>query len=129
MAETCYWGEVNISIPRGDSQTLVVNLLDENGDPYIPQDGDKIFFTVKKSLIEEPVIKKYYPNGGINYIEDDKTFEIEIQPKDTDNLRFAEYLYDVQCNIMSMDEVKKITVLYGGFLVREEVTTYKDEIL
>ena len=128
MAETCYWTEQNISIIRGDSKTLEITITKEDGTPYIPDVDDRLYFTVKKNLNETPVVQKFYPYGGIEFNPNNNTFAIEIYPADTDNLRFAEYLYDVECDFYSTDGRKKLTVLYGAFNVFEEVTTYKDEI-
>ena len=100
MAETCYWTEQNISIIRGDSKTLEITITKEDGTPYIPDVDDRLYFTVKKNLNETPVVQKFYPYGGIEFNPNNNTFAIEIYPADTDNLRFAEYLYDVESSNM-----------------------------
>jgi hypothetical protein len=84
--------EHTIEIPRGDSYRLEIK-LSRNGVflPFV--EGDKLYFTVKKSVnTTEKLIQKVITTfeNGIAYID--------ILPTDTQNLSFETYKYDIQFN-------------------------------
>ena len=77
----------DIELTRGDTARLTVSVTDNQKQPYTVKEDDVLTLTVKKdykdteALIEKEII-------GSN------TFHIE--PKDTKELEFATYKYDVQ---------------------------------
>lgn len=75
-----------ISVVRGDSASFCIDLVDANGDEYNLVQGDTLTFTVKKSAFSKtPLIQKNI-TGKI----------IDISPKDTIELPYGGYVYDVQ---------------------------------
>ncbi len=76
-----------ISLTRGDSMHVTVSIL-QNGEPYIPQEGDSIRFALKKDFDdEEPLV---YRNIPID------TLQLILLPEDTKPLEFGKYWYDVE---------------------------------
>ena len=77
-----------ISLTRGDSAAFVLDLEDEHGDPYIPNEGDVIRFAMSKTYgVDEPLIRKEV---------DHDTMQVELDPEDTKNLAFGTYVYDIE---------------------------------
>lgn len=75
-----------ISLTRGDTASLKLNLKNEKGESYELKDGDKIVFTLKKSPISDVVIiQKILENN-----------EFRIVSSDTKNLDYGPYIYDIQ---------------------------------
>ena len=83
-----------ISITRGDTAYLTVDILDDAGVAYQMQPGDKLTMTVKQNFTDvEPCLQKI--------IEGDNQFHIE--PIDTKNMEFGKYKYDIQLNTAEGD--------------------------
>lgn len=77
-----------ISLTRGDSAAFVLDLEDENGDPYVPNPGDVIRFAMSKTYgVDEPLIRKEV---------DHETMQVELEPEDTKHLAFGNYVYDIE---------------------------------
>lgn len=82
-----------ISLTRGDTALLNVEIVNDEGEIYELEDGDICEFTVKKYTSSENVlIKKEVLNG-----------EIRISPEDTKNLEYGQYVYDVQVTMANGD--------------------------
>lgn len=80
-------GEVKLT--RGDTAKLTVNITDDEKQPYSVQNDDVLTLTVKKDVKDtEGLIEKKITGSD--------TFHIE--PKDTAELDFGKYKYDVQLN-------------------------------
>ena len=84
----------NISMIRGDTETIKISCKDaqEVGVPL--EDGDILYFTVKQSVTTEKkemqkVITEF--PEGIAYIN--------ITPDDTKSMGFRNYYYDIQLTI------------------------------
>ena len=77
-----------IQLTRGDTARLTVTIANEaDGNEYAIQSGDTLTLTVKKAVTDaEPSIQKVLTGAA--------TFHIE--PKDTAQLEFGKYKYDVQ---------------------------------
>lgn len=76
----------NIFLTRGDTLRIQLSIR-KNDEPYILQDGDKITFSLKKTIGDnECIIQK---NIGEDYL-------LEIEPNETKNLDFGQYVYDIQ---------------------------------
>ena len=76
-----------ISLTRGDTARLTVNVTDDSGNPYEIQNDDILTLSLKKNVKEVD----YYMSKNIMGSD---TFHIE--PKDTSMLNFGKYTYDVQ---------------------------------
>lgn len=78
----------NITLTRGDTARITVTMEDAAGTPYVPQTGDSILFTCKKTWIsDEALITKTIPTN---------TLELELLPEDTEELPFDSYVYDIK---------------------------------
>ena len=79
----------NIKMTRGDTVKLHVSISrKQTGEPYIPQEGDTIVFSVKKKYSDAvPLIQKIIPND---------TQYLIIDPEDTKDLPFGSYHYDIE---------------------------------
>lgn len=84
-----------IILTRGDTLLLKVDIL-KDGEAYTPEDGDVVRFALKhKSMTSdkgnytdnEPIFTKTIPND---------TLVLQINPNDTKELSFADYVYDIQ---------------------------------
>lgn len=102
--------DYTIFITRGDNETVTVSCDDR---PFV--EGDKITFTVRKSIYERKKIVKTITE----FTEDGKAI-IEFLPKDTNNLAFGGYVYDVQLE----DENGIVTTIIkpSSFVVGQEVS-------
>lgn len=78
-----------IYLTRGDTAVLNIQIVDLEGELYELEEGDKCEFTLKKytsntkSLIKKEIIRD----------------RLEIMPEDTKNLKFGEYVYDIQLTL------------------------------
>lgn len=91
----------NISITKYNSGVVSVEpIIDSTGQSYELQDGDIVIFSVKTSCndIIQPVLQKTYTKEECTDCESDtSTTEItlSIEPEDTANLDYYDYVYDV----------------------------------
>lgn len=81
--------ENEIYLSRGDSAVIGVDIVDEEGDPYVIRQGEVVKFSLKKTTDQCRVIF-------------DKTFELDneeyvitLEQDDTIGLSFGDYAYDV----------------------------------
>lgn len=75
-----------ITLTRGDTAILRLDIIDEKGIPYEIQNGDVVIFTLKRNVMERDVVfQKTMVNG-----------KITINPKDTSSLEYGSYFYDVE---------------------------------
>lgn len=106
----------DISMIRGDSETIEVSCYTPNGEkiPFVL--GDKLYMTVKESVYtEEKMFQKlvvfFTPEGDA---------QIEILPTDTRDMSFDTYVYDVQ--IIKTDGKVSTIIPPSKFTVMGEVT-------
>ena len=87
-----------IALTRGDTFMGKISLVID-GEPYVPSDDDVIRFAVKNKdmtpgkkeyVDEEPLIEKTIPNGSLI---------LKLDPSDTKELDFGDYVYDVQITL------------------------------
>lgn len=97
-----------IMLTRGDTASFDIIILDSSGEVYTPQPGDDVTFTVKKSATKEDAL---ISKTGTS---------ISLTHEDTANLRYGNYVYDVQMAYASGD----IDTFIGPavFVLTEEVT-------
>lgn len=73
---------------RGDTAFIDVTLNNDDGTSYVPQEGDKIIFRIRKKAGQgELALEKEV---------DINTLRLTIEPNDTKNLRFGEYHYEFE---------------------------------
>ena len=100
-----------ITMTRGDTCRIHLNLFTNDGEPYIPNENDIIRFAVKKQYSDEsPLIYIIIPND---------TLILTIHPSDTKELPFGNYVYDIQ--ITYADGSIDTFITKAKFVVEEEV--------
>ena len=91
-----------IELTRGDSFYCLI-MISKDGSPYEPQEGDVIRFAMKKGTMTSlkdsyisrtPLILKTIPND---------TLVLSIEPDDTKNLKFGQYVYDIEITFANGD--------------------------
>ena len=105
----------NISMIRGDTETIKISCKDAQGVDVPLEDGDTLYFTVKKSTnTEEKILQKIVTEFT------DGIALITIFPKDTRELKIGSYYYDIQLN-RANGQVKTI-IPPSRFIINAEVT-------
>jgi hypothetical protein len=83
----------DIYVTRGDSQVITIIHYDENHNPVKFISGeDTVYFTVKTSA---QTVQKAFQKTIINFTLEGEAV-VQIDPEDTKDLRFGQYVYDVQ---------------------------------
>lgn len=83
-----------ITLVRGDSFYATISLK-QGAATYTPQEGDVIWFGMKKSIADtECVLKKQIPND---------TLLLYIEPADTKTLACGGYIYDLEITFANGD--------------------------
>ena len=85
-----------IKMTRGDTLRIILELQDENADKYIPVEGDRIRFAMKRNYNDAtPIVIKDIPND---------TLELVLNPEDTKNLmQPSSYVYDIEITYANGD--------------------------
>ena len=109
---SCSVNGTSIFLTRGDTAYITVEMFDAEGNPYVPESGDEIKFTLKKSYLSEtPLIEK---------VLDNENLILEINPEDTKDLIMnRDYSYDIQLTKANGDVDTFITS--SIFRVGEEI--------
>lgn len=78
-----------ISLTRGDTLRVVIDIYNPDGTTYEPIPGDEIRFALKKAYKDaEPLIYKDISTSDL---------ELTIEPEDTKSLKMpSDYVYDIQ---------------------------------
>ena len=101
-------GKVNITMTRGDSESITVRCS-------VPFDtGDTVYFTVREDAESEISLQKIitdFPGGEA---------VIGIDPQDTEPLDFGTYVYDIQ--VTRADGTVTTLIVPSKFKLNEEVT-------
>ena len=104
-----------ISVTRGDTLPLELEILKPDKTQYELQEGDELVFTLKKETsIDSPIIlqKKADPSMGMYF---------ELQPHETE-LDYGNYWFDVE---LTTSDKRRYTVIKPTKLkVTKEVTTH-----
>lgn len=84
-----------IWLTRGDSMTLTLALY-EGDEPYTPASGDVIRFALKQNRMTVGYTEYTDDNPLILKTIDNETLQLTIEPNDTKNLPFGDYVYDIE---------------------------------
>ena len=84
-----------VFLTRGDTAWLLVELEDDNGQPYEIQPNEILTLTVKKTCEDKEALIEKKVSG---------TAEFYFRPEDTKSLVFGSYRYDVQLTDASSPE-------------------------
>ena len=107
-----------ITLTRGDSLYLQINIMMSN-QKYEQVNGDIVRFYLKRNLMNpqrtayrdvEPLITKIIPND---------TMILHLEPSDTKNLDFGNYVYD--CEITFSNGDVDTFINNQPFIIGEEV--------
>jgi hypothetical protein len=101
-------GKVNITMTRGDSESLTVTC----SVPFT--NGDTVYFTVREDAESEILLQKIitdFPDGAA---------VIPIYPEDTEGMDFGDYVYDIQ--VTRAGGVVTTLIVPSRFKLNEEVT-------
>lgn len=71
-------------LTRGDTATFSIDLYNEDGTPYVPEEGDLVLFSLKKNLYDA------------DFILQKEGLLITIQSEDTRELELDTYYYDIK---------------------------------
>ena len=100
----------SIRLTRGDSFVAKIGIIKDAAD-YTPLDGDIITFTMKRTYYDgQPLLQKVIPNS---------TLLLELEPSDTADLDFADYVYDI--DIVFADGYKDTFIAEAKFTIAPEV--------
>lgn len=100
-----------INLTRGDTFMADIKIFQQNGDQYVPIEGDTIRFALKKAINNtEVLIEKDIPIS---------TMMLVLNPEDTKKLEFGKYIYDIQLTKASGEVDTFITK--SVFILDEEV--------
>lgn len=82
-------GKTNdISLTRGDTCTVKIDIIDQDGILYEPVEGDTVRFAMKQNYDKgAPAIIKEIPID---------TMILKLDPEDTKRLCYGKYVYDVE---------------------------------
>lgn len=79
-----------IEIVRGTTNTINIDVLDSNGNPYTLKDGEKLIFGVKRKVADaDEIIVKTAS------VTEDGSYVVKLVPDDTCNLPCDKYVFDV----------------------------------
>ena len=98
-----------ISLTRGDSAQLTVNLTDVDGTPYELHEGDTLTLTVKKSATDSTAVLSIMAAGNV----------FTFLPATTAGKPFGTYRYDIQLETAAGEVY---TPIVSDFNLTEEVT-------
>ncbi len=115
---------MDLNLIRGDTYTLTFNILTADGSIYALQDGDKLYFTVKKSFNHgECVLQKTFGNG-ITRNEQTGEYEIRLDNLCTCELDCGAYVYDIKV-ILANNGERVVNTLIKGALVLDNNATHR----
>ena len=118
----------NINLIRGDTNIITFTLVGENGDAFVVDEQDKLYFTVKETVYDtEPIIQKTL-DRGITFNTDTEEYEIEVTNECTCNLPFCTFVYDIELVVIRDGKRLVKTIVKGNFTISEEVTHKENEI-
>jgi len=105
----------DISMVRGDSESLTVRAVDDTLVQLPFNAGDTVYLTIKENAgTAEKIIQK------VVTVFTDGEAVIDIAPSDTSSMYFKPYVYDIQWNQSS--GVVTTIVPISKFTILEEVT-------
>ena len=105
----------DISMTRGDSETITVSCTDIDGLNLPMVTGDTIYFTIKENTrtttkILQKVVTSFTDGKAI----------ITLLPTDTKTLQYKQYFYDIQ--LTRADGTITTIIRPNKFTITEEVT-------
>lgn len=101
----------SISLTKGDTLKITIEIKNADGTVYTPISGDAIRFAMKKNITDAVclIIKEIPVN----------TMQLEFAPSDTANMDYGIYVYDMQITLVNGDVYTFVTE--SSFIITEEV--------
>lgn len=110
-----------IFITRGDTAYITVNVYAPDGSEYVLQEGDKLWFAVKRKTTDKDyLISPKELSIGINPSTGKQEAVLSIFPQETKNLDFGSFVYDVSLVNTAKNFVNTI-IEPSSFTITEEV--------
>lgn len=110
-----------IFITRGDTAYITVNVYAPDGSEYALQEGDKLWFAVKRKTTDKDyLISPKELSIGINPSTGKQEAVLSIFPQETKNLDFGSFVYDVSLVNTAKNFVNTI-IEPSSFTITEEV--------
>ena len=75
---------------RGDTMQAQVEIYDNEGQPYVPSEGDRVRFAMKEKSKRSSSVVLLQKEIPIN------TLILQLDPQDTERFDFGEYGYDIE---------------------------------
>lgn len=108
-----------ISMVRGDTHIIAVDLFDADGDAYTPAAEDEIIMTVREWNDEGMVaLRKDQDDADVTIVTGG--YQIILQPADTEGWEYIDYVYDIEVTLA--DGYKQTVIPYTSFNLTREVT-------
>lgn len=112
---------IDYEFPRGDSFLLKkFRVTDTEGRIIELKDTDQIYFTVKTDSNSSVALFQKKINDGIE-LQDDGYYHITIEPTDTNELDYGNYVYDIEFKSTQPKNYVK-TLIDGTITLTDEVT-------
>ena len=89
--------KTSIFLTRGDTFKAQITITDKDGNPYEPQPGDSVRFAMKKNYNDPDTQVLIVKNIPID------TLILTLEPNDTKELDFGNYVYDIQLTTANGD--------------------------
>lgn len=104
-----------VTITKGDSVRLTIQIVNQRGETYTPEEGDQIRFALKKSYTDEqPILLKTIPTDTLElYITSQETKALQAGKK------VGAYKYDIE--LTKTDGTVDTIIPRADFIVLEEV--------
>jgi hypothetical protein len=105
--------KTTITLTRGDTFKAQISITDPDGNPYEIHEGDSVRFAAKKHYTDpdtEVLIVKNIPTDSL---------VLQLDPADTKDLPFGEYVYDIQLTT-STGEIDTF-ITKAALIITEEV--------
>lgn len=117
---------IDYEFPRGDSFLLKkFRVTDKNKNVIKLTEAEQLYFTVKTDSNSNKVLIQKRKNEGIE-LGEDGYYHTTIEPRDTNNLEYGTYVYDIQ--LKSTNEKTFVKTLFNGTItLTDEVTWEVDE--
>lgn len=113
-----------ITMVRGDTLIIAVDILDENGAAYNPAVDDVVTLTIREwSDTGTVALQKTSGDADVDIVAGG--WEITIQPADTADWEYISYVYDIEVTLA--DGYKQTIIPYASFTLTREVT-YVDPV-
>lgn len=103
-----------IELTRGDTMILEVNLKDESGADYTPEESDKVYFRLKRNATaKDMLLEKEIPID---------TMVLRLDVQDTSDLKFGTYVYEIE--LVTSNDYHFTAIANEEFVISEELENH-----